>query len=152
MMEFRIVTKAFTELSAQELYDLLQLRSAVFVVEQNCVFLDPDGLDAPCHHLLFYQGQALEAYARLVPAGVSYPELSIGRIITSAAVRGTGVGQQLVQKAIEETYRLFGPGPIKIGAQLYAKKFYERFGFVQSSEVYDEDGIDHIKMMKPYQA
>ncbi|WP_255478582.1 GNAT family N-acetyltransferase [Rufibacter sp. XAAS-G3-1] len=151
MMDFTIITKAFAGLSPQELYDLLQLRSAVFVVEQNCVFLDPDGLDAPCHHLLFYRGKTLEAYARLVPAGVSYPELSIGRIITSAAVRRTGVGQQLVQKAIEETYRLFGNGPIKIGAQLYAKKFYERFGFVQSSDVYDEDGIDHIKMIKPYQ-
>jgi ElaA protein len=152
MMEFDIRTKAFPDLSAQEVYDLLQLRSAVFVVEQNCVFLDPDGLDAPCRHLLFYRGTTLEAYARLVPAGVSYPELSIGRIITSLAVRGTGVGQQLVQKAIEETHRLFGPGPIKIGAQLYAKKFYERFGFVQSSEVYDEDGIDHIKMIRPADA
>ncbi|MFB9865402.1 GNAT family N-acetyltransferase [Rufibacter immobilis] len=148
-MEFDIITKPFEELTPQELYDLLQLRSAVFVVEQNCVFLDPDGLDNQCQHLLFYRGATLEAYARLVPAGVSYPELSIGRIITSAAVRGTGVGYQLVQKAIEETYRLFGPGPIKIGAQLYAKKFYERFGFVQSSDVYDEDGIDHIKMIKP---
>ncbi|RNI26231.1 GNAT family N-acetyltransferase [Rufibacter latericius] len=148
-MEFKVITKAFADLSAQELYDLLQLRSAVFVVEQNCVFLDPDGLDDQCHHLLFYKGNTLEAYARLLPAGVSYPELSIGRIITSAASRGTGLGQQLVQKAIDETYRLFGPGAIKIGAQLYAKKFYERFGFVQSSEVYDEDGIDHIKMIKP---
>ncbi|ALI99387.1 GNAT family N-acetyltransferase [Rufibacter tibetensis] len=148
-MEFKTITKSFEELSPKELYDLLQLRSAVFVVEQNCVFLDPDGLDDQCNHLLFYSGATLEAYARLLPAGVSYPELSIGRIITSAAVRGTGVGQQLVQKAIDETYRLFGQGPIKIGAQLYAKKFYERFGFVQSSEVYDEDGIDHIKMIKP---
>ncbi|WP_240336984.1 GNAT family N-acetyltransferase [Rufibacter psychrotolerans] len=144
-----MITKAFGELTPQELYDLLQLRSAVFVVEQNCVFLDPDGLDAQCHHLLFYQGSTLEAYARLLPAGVSYPERSIGRIITSAAVRGTGVGQQLVQKAIDETHRLFGPGAIKIGAQLYARKFYERFGFVQSSDVYDEDGIDHIKMIRP---
>ncbi|KAA6437841.1 GNAT family N-acetyltransferase [Rufibacter glacialis] len=151
-MEFTVVSKAFADLTPQELYDVLQLRSAVFVVEQNCVFLDPDGLDAPCHHLLFYRGSTLEAYARLVPAGVSYPERSIGRIITSAAVRGTGVGQQLVQKAIEETYRLFGPGDIKIGAQLYAKKFYERFGFAQSSDVYDEDGIDHIKMIRPTNA
>jgi len=148
-MEYTIYTKAFAELTPQQLYDLLQLRSAVFVVEQNCVFLDPDGLDALCHHLLLYQGTTLQAYARLVPAGVSYPELSIGRIITSAAVRGTGVGQQLVQKAIEETHRVFGPGPITIGAQLYAKQFYERFGFVQASEVYDEDGIDHIKMVRP---
>lgn len=144
------MTKAFADLTPQELYDVLQLRSAVFVVEQNCVFLDPDGLDAACHHVLFYRDGILEAYSRLVPAGVSYPGImSIGRIITSAAVRGTGVGEKLVQRSIEEAFRIFGPGPIKIGAQLYAKKFYERFGFEQSSEVYDEDGIDHIKMIRP---
>ncbi|GAB2529090.1 GNAT family N-acetyltransferase [Rufibacter soli] len=149
MADFRVVVKAFGELTPQELYDLLQLRSAVFVVEQNCVFQDPDGLDAACHHVLFYQGEVLEAYSRLVPAGVSYPGvMSIGRIITSAAVRGTGAGQLLVERSIKEAVRLFGPGPIKIGAQLYAKKFYERFGFEQASEVYDEDGIDHIKMIR----
>lgn len=148
-MEFRIVSKAFEALTPTELYDALQLRSDVFVVEQNCVFLDPDGKDQKCHHLLFYRDEVLEAYARLVPPGLSYPDaMSIGRIITSAAVRGTGAGKLLVEQAMVECYRLYGTGPIKIGAQLYAKKFYERFGFEQSSEVYDEDGIDHIEMTK----
>ena len=146
-MPFTILSKPFSELNNTELYDLLRLRSEVFVVEQNCVFLDQDDKDQRCHHILFYDGQTIVASARLVPPGVSYPEISIGRIVTSMAVRGTGVGKQLVDFCIEECRRLYGNGPIKIGAQLYAKKFYENFGFVQSSDVYDEDGIDHIKMI-----
>jgi len=146
-MPFTIISKPFNELTNTELYDLLRLRSEVFVVEQNCVFLDQDDKDQQCQHILFYDGQTIVASARLVPPGLSYPEMSIGRIVTSMAVRGTGVGKQLVGFAIQECHRLFGDGPIKIGAQLYAKKFYENFGFVQSSDVYDEDGIDHIKMI-----
>lgn len=143
------VCKRFNDLTPHEMYDLLRLRSEVFVVEQNCVFLDLDNKDQKCHHLLLYSQDALVAYARLVPPGVSYPkEMSIGRIVTSSEVRGTGVGKQLMELAIAECYALFGTGPIKIGAQLYAEKFYNAFGFVQSSEVYDEDGIDHIEMVK----
>jgi ElaA protein len=144
------ICKAFDELTPHEMYDMLRLRSEVFVVEQNCVFPDMDDKDQLCHHILFYnEPNVLVATARLVPAGVSYPDMmSIGRIVTSQLVRGTGVGKQLVEMGIAECYRLFGTGPIRIGAQLYAKKFYETFGFEQSSEVYDEDGIDHIKMVK----
>lgn len=145
------VCKSFDALTPHEMYEMLRLRSDVFVVEQNCVFLDQDNKDQKCHHLLLYNNQdALVAYARLVPPGVSYPdEMSIGRIITSSEVRGTGVGKQLMEIAIDECYNLFGPGHIKIGAQLYAKQFYNAFGFAQSSEVYDEDGIDHIEMTRP---
>lgn len=130
------------------MYELLRLRSEVFVVEQNCVFLDLDNKDQESYHLLLYQNEHLAAYARLVPPGVSYAQMSIGRIITSPETRGTGLGKVLVEMAIEECYKLFGAGPIKIGAQLYAKKFYESFGFEQTGEVYDEDGIDHIHMIK----
>jgi len=148
-MALTVVSKGFDALTPHELYELLRLRSDVFVVEQNCVFLDQDNKDQQCHHLLLYKEGTLVAYARLVPPGLAYPaEMSIGRIITSAQVRGTGVGRQLLDVAIAACYRLYGPGPIKIGAQLYAKKFYEAFGFVQSGEVYDEDGIDHIQMTK----
>jgi ElaA protein len=147
-MTFTKISKPFSDLTAPELYDMLRLRSEVFVVEQQCVFLDMDDKDQLCHHILFYQDSTLVATARLVPPGVSYPEMSIGRIVTSPLVRGTGVGKVLVTMAIGECYRLFGSGPIKIGAQLYAKGFYETFGFEQTSEVYDEDGIDHIKMTK----
>jgi ElaA protein len=141
------ICKPFSDLTNTELYDQLRLRSEVFVVEQNCVFLDQDDKDQQCYHVLFYDGETIVASSRLVPPGVSYPEMSIGRIVTSMAVRGTGVGKQLVDFSIEKCRELFGNGPIKIGAQLYAKKFYESFGFVQSSDVYDEDGIDHIKMI-----
>jgi ElaA protein len=143
------ICKAFEALTLQELYELLRLRSEVFVVEQNCVFLDLDNKDQLCHHLLLYKENELVATARLLPPGLSYPDaMSIGRIVTSPAVRGTGVGKILVDMAIEACYSLYGSGPIKIGAQLYAKKFYEAFGFVQSGQVYDEDGIDHIEMTK----
>lgn len=149
-MALSIISKAFDELTVHELYDMLRLRSEVFVVEQHCVFPDMDDKDQLCHHILFYsEDKVLVATARLVPVGVSYPDLmSIGRIVTSQLVRGTGIGKQLVDFCIAECYRLFGQAPIRIGAQLYAKKFYESFGFEQSSEVYDEDGIDHIKMIK----
>ena len=148
-MTFDKICKPFEALTAPEMYDMLRLRSEVFVVEQNCVFLDMDNKDQKCQHLLLYKDGVLVATARLVPPGLSYPDaMSVGRIVTSMAVRGTGVGKTLVDMAIQDCYRLFGKGPIKIGAQLYAKKFYESFGFAQSGEVYDEDGIDHIEMTK----
>lgn len=149
-MDFKIINKAFDSLTPHELYDLLRLRSDVFVVEQNCVFLDLDNKDQKCQHLLLYAQDKLVAYSRLVPPGLSYPaEMSIGRILTSMGVRGTGVGRILLNESIAACYHLYGQGAIKIGAQLYAKKFYESFGFVQSGAVYDEDGIDHIEMTKP---
>lgn len=149
-MTLTTISKGFEALTPHEMYEMLRLRSDVFVVEQNCVFLDMDNKDQKCHHLLLYNQDTLVAYARLVPPGVSYPnEMSIGRIVTGSGVRGTGVGKQLMEIAIAECYSLFGTGPIKIGAQLYAKKFYNAFGFVQSGEVYDEDGIDHIEMTRP---
>jgi len=148
-MSLRKICKAFDALSPLEMYQMLRLRSEVFVVEQQCLFLDMDNKDQQCHHLLLYNQDTLVATARLVPPGLSYSDaMSIGRIVTSPAMRGTGVGKILVDLAIADSYQLFGQGPIKIGAQLYAKKFYETFGFVQSGPVYDEDGIDHIEMTK----
>lgn len=148
-MPYSKISKAFAELTPYEMYDMLRLRSEVFVVEQTCVFLDMDNKDQKCQHLLLYQNDELVATSRLVPPGLSYPDaMSIGRIVTSMAVRGKGAGKLLVDFSIQECYRLYGSGPIKIGAQLYAKGFYEAFGFVQSGPVYDEDGIDHIEMTK----
>ncbi len=143
------ICKAFEDLSPYEVYDMLRLRSDVFVVEQACVFLDQDNKDQHCAHILLYDAHELVATARLVPAGLSYPDaMSIGRIVTSSKVRGTGIGKKLLDIAIAACYQLYGTGTIKIGAQLYAKKFYENFGFVQSGEVYDEDGIAHMEMTK----
>ncbi|MBF9252723.1 GNAT family N-acetyltransferase [Pontibacter sp. 172403-2] len=143
------ICKAFDALTPYQVYDMLRLRSEVFVVEQTCIFLDQDNKDQQCIHVLLYDEQELVATARLVPRGLSYPDaVSIGRIVTSPRVRGTGVGKILVNMAIAACYRLYGAGPIRIGAQVYAKGFYESFGFEQSGEVYDEDGIDHIEMTK----
>ncbi|MGZ8511455.1 MAG: GNAT family N-acetyltransferase [Chitinophagaceae bacterium] len=131
-----------------ELYAILRLRTEVFVVEQNCVFQDMDNKDQQCFHLMCWQDEMLLAYTRLVPPGLSYKEPSIGRVVTSPAVRGNGTGKLLMEKSIEEIIHLYGKTAIRIGAQLYLKKFYESLGFSQASDIYDEDGIDHIEMMR----
>ena len=140
--------KPFDALSPHELYAIIRLRNEVFVVEQNCVFQDADDKDQRCYHLMGYKDNQLAAYARLVPSEIAYPQISIGRVITSPSFRNAGIGKGLMEQAIEYAYRLFGKQTIKIGAQVYLKKFYESFGFVQVGEVYDEDGIDHIYMVK----
>lgn len=139
--------KKFEELSVHELYAILQLRSEVFVVEQNCVFQDMDDKDQDSYHVMGWQEGKLVATTRLVPPGVIYNIPSIGRVVTSPAARGSGAGRILMEKSIEESYRLFGQQPIKIGAQLYLHKFYSSLGFIQTSDVYLEDGIEHIEMM-----
>ncbi|HEX2532737.1 MAG TPA: GNAT family N-acetyltransferase [Chitinophagaceae bacterium] len=138
----------FDALTPHQLYAILQLRNEVFVVEQNCVFQDADDKDQGCHHLMQWDGDRLVAYTRLVPPGHIYEEASIGRVVTSPAVRGRGAGRQLMEASIREAYALFGRRPIRIGAQLYLKRFYESFGFEQVSEPYLEDGIPHIYMLK----
>ena len=145
-MEVSWKVKTFDELTPHELYELLRLRSEVFVVEQKCVFLDLDDKDQQCHHLLAYINNQLAAYTRLVPPGVSYEFASIGRVVTSPVVRGSGMGKLLMERSIMELEKLYGPVTIRIGAQFYLKEFYNSFGFEQSSNIYDEDGIDHIQM------
>ncbi|SEP25619.1 GNAT family N-acetyltransferase [Mucilaginibacter sp. AW1-7] len=140
--------RLFSHLNVNELYQLLRLRSEVFVVEQNCVFLDQDNKDQQCYHLLLYADGKLAAYSRLVPAGISYPEVSIGRVVTSPAFRGTGLGRKIMELAIQSCYDVFGPAAIRIGAQTYALSFYQSLGFVSEGEVYDEDGIEHIEMVR----
>ncbi len=140
--------KKFDELTPHQLYAILQLRNEVFVVEQNCVFQDADDKDPACWHLMGYNGTKLIAYTRLVPPGIIYDIASIGRVVTAPSARATGSGRALMKKSIDAVYELFGEGPIKIGAQLYLKKFYESFGFEQISDTYLEDGIPHIYMRK----
>jgi ElaA protein len=148
-MSTQWLLKKFEALTPFELYAILQLRNEVFVVEQNCVFQDADDKDQASWHLMGMQDDKLVAYTRLVPPGVSYAEPSIGRVVTSPQVRGTGIGKELMQRSIDECYRLFGEQSIKIGAQYYLKQFYGSLGFAQVSEIYLEDGIEHIYMLKP---
>ena len=139
--------KSFNQLTTEELYAILRLRSEVFVVEQNCVFPDMDDKDQHCDHLMGWHGALLAAYSRIVPAGISYEEISIGRIVTSPAARRGGVGRELLTKSIDQVYRSYGKRDIRIGAQYYLKNFYTSFGFVQKGEIYLEDGIEHIEML-----
>lgn len=148
MVEVKWHCKAFNELLPAELYDIMRLRSEVFVVEQHCVFLDADNMDHHCFHLMGWVDNELAAYTRLVPKGVAYNYPSIGRVVTSPKYRGRSIGKELMLQSISYCNKLFGLETIKIGAQLYLKKFYESLGFVQSGEVYDEDGIDHIHMLR----
>ncbi|MCB0641197.1 MAG: GNAT family N-acetyltransferase [Phaeodactylibacter sp.] len=142
--------KAFEELHLRELYDIMILRQRVFVVEQNCPYLDADGLDADSYHLMGIQNGALVAYARLLPKGLSYPDYaSIGRVITAPEARRTGMGKLLMDEALQAAHRLFGVGPLKISAQCYLIRFYEVFGFETIGAQYLEDDIPHIAMLRP---
>ena len=143
----------FAALSAETLYRLLRLRSEVFVVEQACVFLDMDGLDAQCLHVL---GEVvdqdgtphLHASTRLVPPGVAFAEASIGRVVTAPAARGGGIGHALMAESVRLLEQLWGPQPIRIGAQAHLERFYNRHGFVSDDKPYIEDGIPHIEMLR----
>ena len=139
--------KHFDDLSTRELYAIIRLRNEVFVVEQNCVFQDADNKDFYGWHLMGWQNQELVAYTRLFPKGVSYNYASIGRVVTSASVRGSGAGRVLMLESIKKLQEIWGKQPIQIGAQLYLRKFYESLGFQQISPVYLEDGIEHIEML-----
>jgi ElaA protein len=139
--------KPFNDLTPAELYSILQLRSEVFVVEQNCVYADCDNKDQGSYHFMGWNQGKLVAYTRLLPPGLAFDESSIGRVVTSPTVRGTGAGRELMERSIQKIHDLFGKSSIKIGAQLYLKKFYESLGFIQCSPIYLEDGIEHIKMI-----
>ena len=143
------ILKKFDELTAHELYSILQLRNEVFVMEQNCVYQDADNKDQASYHFNGWKNDKLIAYTRLLPKGVAYSDhVSIGRVVTSPAERGNGIGKELIQRSIEQLNNLFESVPIKIGAQLYLKKFYSELGFQQTSDIYLEDGIEHIEMIR----
>jgi len=142
-------TKHFSELTVDELYAMLRLRSEVFVVEQNCIFLDMDNNDQIAYHTMGWLNGELIATTRLFDVDQSYPGYqSIGRVVGSPKHRGIGAGKALMQYSIAECERLFGKHPIKIGAQLYLKKFYNEQGFEQAGEMYYEDEIEHIPMIR----
>ncbi len=139
--------KAFNELSTMDLYKIYKARMEVFVVEQNCPYQDIDNIDLNSFHLwLEDENGDVVAYCRAIPIGVSYKdEASIGRVI--CLKRRCGYGTVVVKEAIKIVREKFDTDKIKIGAQLYAKPFYENIGFVQVSDPYLEDGILHIKMI-----
>ncbi|MEL1242260.1 GNAT family N-acetyltransferase [Flavobacterium flavipallidum] len=140
--------KTFEALTVNELYALLKLRSEVFVVEQNCVYLDIDGKDPLALHLFGEFENQIVAYTRLFKPGISYDSASIGRVVVASDYRNKKWGKDLMLQSILAIENHFGVAQITISAQLYLKKFYELLGFVQSSEMYLEDDIPHIKMIR----
>ena len=145
-MQLNWIYKSFHLLTVEELYAIMQLRNEVFSVEQNCVYQDADDKDQASFHLAGWDGNKLAAYCRILPAGLSYESPSIGRVVSSPAYRKCGCGQQLMQLAITKTLEQFNHPTITISAQFYLEKFYSHLGFQQISDIYDEDGIPHIKM------
>ena len=141
--------KPFQELTPDELYEIFRLRSEVFVVEQNCVYLDLDHKDQQSWHVMGWNDNKLIAYTRLLPAGLAFEEPSIGRVCTSPSARKSGAGRELMNYSMKKTLEIFGKQPIRIGAQLYLKAFYESLGFVPTGDIYLEDNIKHIEMIFP---
>ena len=145
-MPINWVTKKFEALSVVELYQILRLRSEIFVVEQNCVYQDLDNKDQKALHLFGeYEGKII-AYSRLFKAGDYFDFSSIGRVVVAANFRDKKFGHDLIKQGIIEIKSHFNEQNITISAQLYLKKFYETHGFIQTSEMYLEDDIPHIEM------
>lgn len=139
----------FADLGIDNLYDALALRCRVFVLEQG-PYLDPDGIDRLAWHLLGRDDAGeLQAYLRVVDPGVKYTEPSIGRVITAAAVRGTGLGRRLVAEGVARCTAAWPGQGIRISAQAHLERFYGGFGFVRVGDPYPEDNIPHLEMLMP---
>ena len=142
----KLICKHFNDLTAKELYEILRLRVNVFVVEQNCSYPEVDGKDLDAWHLWFEDEDGIAGYLRLLAPGVSFKEASIGRVI--AKKRRCGIGSKLMQAGIEKMKEVYGDTDIRIEAQVYAREFYEKAGFVKVSEEFLDDGIPHIEMLR----
>ena len=140
-------TKTFTDLATSELYAILQLRSEIFVVEQNCVYNDLDGLDKDAVHLFLKKDAKIVAYARILGPGTRFADFSIGRVVVKESERGTGLGIELMEAAKNYIINELGATKIKISAQSYLQRFYENLGFEVITEMYLEDGIPHFGMI-----
>ncbi|MFD0977251.1 GNAT family N-acetyltransferase [Salinimicrobium gaetbulicola] len=145
-MEIKV--KAFEELNLHELYEVLQLRAEVFVVEQNCVYQDIDGKDEKALHVLGFENGTLLAYTRIFPPGIYFTEAAIGRVVVKSSSRKNKFGHDIMKASIEAIEERFDTSNIKLSAQTYLTKFYESHGFEQVGEGYLEDGIPHIAMIK----
>ena len=144
-----LIVKHFSELSAEELFEIYKLRVSVFVVEQKCPYQDVDDADRAAYHIWLKDEDGIEAYARVLPAGVTFPTASIGRVI--AVKRRCGLGGKIVAAAIHTAENELNADKITIEAQVYARSLYEKSGFRQTSEEFLEDGISHIQMQRTRQ-
>lgn len=135
--------RTFGELTTEQLYRIIELRERVFVVEQRCVYLDADGVDRVSRHV-WTESDRIDAYLRIVPAGVKFAEVAIGRVVVAPHARGTGLGKELMRRGIAAA----GGVAIRIGAQAHLEKFYGELGFTRASDNYDDDGIPHLDMLR----
>ena len=140
--------KTFEELTKKELYELLQLRAEVFVVEQDCPYQDIDNKDFDSYHVLGYSNDHLAAYTRVVKPGISYKEIAIGRVVVSPKNRGERLGVQVMQESIKFIDSQLGEQPIRLSAQSHLRKFYSDLGFQFTGKEYQEDGIPHVEMFR----
>ena len=139
-----LIVKHFSELSADELFEIYKLRFTVFVVEQTCIYQDVDDFDKAAYHLWLRDEDGIQAYARVLPAGATFPEVSLGRVI--AVKRRCSLGTQIVRAAIKTAVDRLNADVITIEAQVYAKDLYGQLGFHETSEEFIEDGIPHVQM------
>lgn len=140
----KLIVKHFSELSTEELFEIYKLRVSIFVVEQKCPYQEIDNADCAAYHLWLEDENGIEAYARVLPKNVTFPTVSIGRVI--AVKRRCGLGSEIVEAAINVTKTKLKADEITIEAQVYARSLYEKHGFRQTSEEFLEDGIPHIQM------
>lgn len=136
------------DLTGPHVHEILQARESVFVVEQNCPYQDADDADLHAWHMTGHINNTLACYVRVVDPGKKYPEPSIGRVLTTPAFRGTGLGRAMMQEAIQQTHHLFPGQAICLSAQAHLQRFYSALGFEPCSEEYLEDGIPHILMRR----
>ena len=142
-----VIIKSFEQLDKAELYEIMQLRIEVFVIEQDCPYPDLDGTDHECLHMWIVQDDQIASYLRINPAGSRYAEPSLGRIVTKLAHRSKGLGAVIINKAIEVVCQE-KPTAIRISAQSHLENYYEKFGFLKASDEYLEDNIPHIEMLR----
>ena len=140
--------KSFEQITKEELYEILSFRQSIFVVEQKSWYQDADGLDNISLHLLLKENTFLVGYLRLIPPGKKYDTPSIGRIAIKENLRGNAIGSELVKRGIKKSSETYLTDSVTISAQNYLTKFYQNHGFTIEGEVYDEDGIPHVKMVK----
>lgn len=141
----QLYIKHFSQLSRDELFEIYKLRVAVFVVEQQCPYQEIDDADRAAYHIFLKDEAGIQAYLRLLPAGVTFDAVSLGRVI--AVKRRCGLGTRIVEEGIKAAKEILGAETIKIEAQVYARELYEKIGFVQTSGEFLEDGIPHVEMV-----
>jgi ElaA protein len=144
-MEWKI--KTFNQLTTYELYDILKARIEIFIIEQECLYHDIDANDLEAIHIFAMEEEQVICYLRILNQGVRFDEVSIGRVITRAAYRRKGYGEQLMERAIDYITNVMGEEKIRISAQTYLETFYGNVGFKKVSDVYLEDGQDHFEML-----